>query len=359
MQYPFSAEFSGSSYNILKKAWSGERISAEEALILYNEGDTLQIQAVARELRNRRVSADSASYTMFRVINYTNRCIIRCAFCSFQSINKNDTYILTQEEVISKMEDAVSQGADQMFFQGGVHPDIPLSYYTGILSAVKEKFGQKMHIRAFSPVEILHLAKNNQMTVEEILKILKSAGLDSVPGAGAEILSERMRGILSPRKASVEEWLMVMQKAHEAGLRGSANIVFGSQETRAEIIEHLSHIRNLQDRTGGFHAFVIWSFQQQTEDFTVRYVSPDEYLKVLGISRIFLDNIDHIETSLLVQGPVLGALALHSGADDISSVVIEENVLENHSFTKESDARSFLENNGFRARRRDFNYKYK
>jgi cyclic dehypoxanthinyl futalosine synthase len=358
MEFPFTDRFSGECYNILKKAWEGERISSDEALVLYEKADFIQIQAVARELRNRKISGDSASYTMFRVVNYTNRCIIRCAFCSFQSTEKSDVYILTQEQIIRKMEEAVAQGADQMFFQGGVHPDIPLSYYTDILSAVKERFGKNLHIRAFSPVEIMHLAKNSGTGIQDLLGILKKAGLDSIPGAGAEILSERMRKILSPRKASVSEWLDVMSKAHEAGLRGSANIVFGSEEKPEEITEHLNHIRTLQDRTGGFHAFVVWSFQQQTEDFKVRYVSPQEYLKVLGISRIFLDNIDHIETSLLVQGPVLGALALHSGADDISSVVIEENVLENNSFTKESDARLFLRNNGFIPKRRDFDYIY-
>ncbi len=358
MNYPFSPEFSGSSYSVLKRAWEGNRISAEDLLILLKEGDSLQMQAVARELRNRIIPPETASYTMFRVVNYTNRCIIRCAFCSFQSTAKSDVYILSKEQVIRKMEEAVHQGADQLFFQGGVHPEIPLSYYTDVLSGVKERFPE-MHIRAFSPVELLHLSRNNKIPLEELLHILKESGLDSVPGAGAEILSERMRGILSPRKASVEEWIHVMEKCHEAGLKGSANIVFGSQETYEEIAAHFSHVRNLQDRTGGFHAFVVWSFQPQTENFEVRYVSPDEYLKVLAAARIFFDNIDHIETSVLVQGPVLGALALRSGADDISSVVIEENVLKNNAFTREEDARRFLSENGFLPRRRNFDYEYR
>jgi cyclic dehypoxanthinyl futalosine synthase len=202
------------------------------------------------------------------------------------------------------------------------------------------------------------MSKISGMEMPDLLRVLKEAGLDSVPGAGAEILSERMRKILSPAKATVDEWVHVMESCHREGLPGTANIVFGSEETREEVIEHLNIIRGIQDRTGGFLAFIPWTFQQQTKAFKMRKVPPHEYLKVLGISRIFLDNIDHIESSVMVLGPVLGGLALHAGADDISSIVIEENVLRNNTFTEEQDARNFLELNGFSPRYRDFDYNY-
>lgn len=215
-----------------------------------------------------------------------------------------------------------------------------------------------MHIRAFSPVEILNLEKITGLSLKEVLRILKQAGLDSVPGAGAEILTDRMRNIISPKKATTEEWVRAMETCHEAGLPGSANIVFGSEETREEVVEHLSVVRNLQDRTGGFLSFIPWTFQPQTKRFKVRAVPTQEYLKVLGICRIFLDNILHIETSVMVLGKGVGQLALTSGADDISSVVIEENVLRSYGLKTEKEAVKFLKEGGFTPKRRDLLYNY-
>ncbi len=344
--------------SILEKALRGNRITPEEALLLYNNGGYHQIAYVASELRNRKISSDQASYTLFRIVNYTDYCSIQCSFCSFKAKPDGDFYVLTPDQVLDKMSEAHQLGATQLFFQGGVHPGLPLDYYLEILQRVKERFGSTLHIRAFSPVELLHLAKNSGLALDDLLQRLKKAGLDSVPGAGAEILTERMRQILSPAKTSVSQWVEIMESCHRAHLPGSANIVFGSSETREEVIEHLSLVRDIQDRTGGFHSFVPWTFQQQTKDFYVRKVPPHEYLKVLGICRIFLDNIDHVEVSVMVVGAVLGALALHSGADDISSIVLEENVLRNNSFTSEEGARNFLIENGFTPRRRDFDYRY-
>ena len=344
---------------ILEKSLQGERISPEEALHLYRYGDFLEIQKTARELRGRKVDPETASYTMFRVVNYTDRCVIQCSFCSFKVRDAEECTLLGPEDVVEKMREAVNRNADQLFLQGGVHPELGLDYFRGVLSAVREEFGPEMHIRALSPVEVLHLARKEGLEIRETLRRLKETGLDSLPGAGAEILTERMRKKLSPKKASVAEWVEVMETAHSLGIGGSANIVFGSEETREEVIEHLDVIRKLQDRSGGLRAFVVWTFQTRTLSFPVRVVPPHEYLTVLGIARIFLDNIDHLETSLLVQGQELGALALRGGADDISSVVIEENVLENRTFTTEKEAVDFLTDNGFRPRRRDFDYNYR
>ena len=343
---------------ILEKALAGERISAPEALRLYEEADFLRLASGARDLRRERLGDDVATYTMFRVVNYTNFCNVDCHFCSFmESYGSERGYVLDQDAVVEKMREAVEIGANQMFLQGGVFEELGLDYYTGIIRAVKERLGSQVHIRAFSPVELLSLEKTTGMPLAEVLGELKAAGMDSVPGAGAEILTDRMRRILSPKKSPVSEWVRVMETCHEEGLPGSANIVFGSEETRAEVIEHLEVVRSLQDRTGGFLSFIPWTFQQQTKKFKVRTVPAHEYLKVLAICRIFLDNIDHIETSLMVLGQGVGSLALHAGADDISSIVLEENVLRSYGLKSEQKAREFIADSGFRPAKRDFYYR--
>ncbi|EJO71700.1 MULTISPECIES: cyclic dehypoxanthinyl futalosine synthase [Leptospira] len=343
---------------ILEKALDGNRISPEEALALYREGDHLKIMATARSLREKILSHQYASYTMFRVVNYTNYCNVECSFCSFMDeIGNGKGYVLSVEEILEKMDYAVGEGADQMFLQGGVYPDLSFDYYLDVISAVKKKYPY-MHIRAFSPVEIINLEKITGLPLKEVLQILKQTGLDSVPGAGAEILTDRMRNIISPKKATTEEWVRAMETCHEVGLPGSANIVFGSEEIQEEVIEHLNVVRNLQDRTGGFLSFIPWTFQPQTKRFKVRAVPTQEYLKVLGICRIFLDNILHIETSVMVLGKGVGQLALTSGADDISSVVIEENVLRSYGLKTEKEAVKFLKEGGFVPKRRDLLYNY-
>ena len=342
---------------ILEKAVDGERISPAEALELYNSADFLKVIAAAREIRNRRCNPSVVTYTMFRIINYTSFCDVNCSFCSYhEPIGSPSGVILTAEEIVEKMREAVALGANQMFLQGGVNPGIPFDYYLDVIRRVKEIFGRHIHIRAFSPSEILGMEKLTGMPLRQLVQQLKSAGVDSVPGAGAEILSDRMRAILSPKKGSVSDWVRVMETCHEEGLPGSANIVFGSQETREEIIEHLRIVRALQDRTRGFLAFIPWTFQEQTEKFHVRDVPAHEYLKVLAICRIFLDNIPHIEASILVLGKGTGSMALHSGADDISSVVIEENVLTSHGLNTEEKARAFIYENGFTPAKRDLLY---
>lgn len=352
----FSFSPSDPSDAILLRAAEGKRISPEEAIVLYKEGDFLKIQMVARSLREKIRPHTQASYTMFRVVNYTNYCNVECSFCSFMDeIGNGKGYVLSKEDILQKMDYAVEEGADQMFLQGGVYPDLPFDYYLDVIRTVKSKY-PKMHIRAFSPVEIINLETITGKPLKEVLLILKEAGLDSVPGAGAEILTERMRQIISPKKATVSEWVRAMETCHEVGLLGSANVVFGSEESEEEVIEHLSVVRDLQDRTGGFLSFIPWTFQPQTKRFKVRPVPTHEYLKVLGICRIFLDNIKHIETSVMVLGKGVGQLALYSGADDISSVVIEENVLRSFGLKTEKEARKFLTEGGFQPIRRDLLY---
>ena len=343
---------------ILISASEGKRITPGEALQLYKEADYLKVMSVARHLRDKVLSHEYASYTGFRVVNYTNYCNVECSFCSFMDeIGSGKGYNLTEKEILEKMDYSVQMGADQIFLQGGVNPELPYTYYLEILRSIRNKF-PKMHIRAFSPVEIINLEKITAKPLKEVLIELKEAGLDSVPGAGAEVLTERMRNIISPKKASVDEWVRAMETCHEVGLPGSANIVIGSEETKEEVIEHLNVVRNLQDRTGGFLSFIPWTFQPQTKKFFIRHVPTHEYLKVLGICRIFLDNISHIETSVMVLGKGVGELALYSGADDISSIVIEENVLRSFGLKTEKEAIKFLTGAGFQAKKRDLFYNY-
>jgi cyclic dehypoxanthinyl futalosine synthase len=343
---------------ILEKAAVGERISPQEALDLYNSADFLKVIAAAREIRNQRHDPSVVTYTMFRIVNYTTFCSVNCSFCSFHEPPGSDSGVtLSVDEIVRKMREAVAIGANQLFLQGGVNPEIPFDYYLSVLSTVKKTFGPGIHIRAFSPSEIIGMERKTGLSLREVLRELKSAGMDSVPGAGAEILSDRTRTILSPHKGSVSDWVRVMETCHEEGLPGSANIVFGSGETREEVIEHLRIVRELQDRTGGFLAFIPWTFQPQTGKFHIRNVPAHEYLKVLGICRVFLDNIPHIEASILVLGHSAGSIALHSGADDISSVVIEENVLESHGLDTEAKAREFIRESGFTPAKRDLLYR--
>ena len=344
---------------ILEKALAGARVDPEEALRLYREADFVKVMGTARRLREARVAAGAVTYTMFRVVNYTTFCNVDCSFCSFyEPMGSPRGETLSVGQVVDKMHEAVLSGADQMFLQGGVNPELPFDYYLELLRAVKSQVGRHIHIRAFSPVELLGMEHLTGLPLAEVLGLLKEAGMDSVPGAGAEILTERMRRILSPKKASVEEWVRVMETCHNSGLPGSANVVFGSEETDAEVVEHLRVVRDLQDRTGGFLSFIPWTFQQQTRNFRTRAVPTHEYLKVLGLCRIFLDNIPHIETSVMVLGQGVGSLALYAGADDISSVVIEENVLKSYGLKTEEKARRFIEEAGFEPQRRDLLYRH-
>lgn len=332
--------------HILDRAIGGERISPEDALVLYREGDFLEIQRTARELRNRRLDPRTATYTVFRIVNYTNFCNVECKFCSFMDeIGSGQGYVLTVDQIREKMRESLEIGCDQMFLQGGVYPELPFDYYLEILEETR-KLGD-IHIRGFSPVELLSMERTFAMPLKDVLRRLKAAGLDSVPGAGAEILTERMRQILSPKKTSVEEWVRVMRECHQEGLKGSANVVFGSEESQEEVIEHLRVVRDLQDETGGFLSFIPWTFQRQTKKFHVRGVPATEYIKVLGICRIFLDNIEHIETSLMVLGTGVGCIALNAGADDVSSVILEENVLRSYGLKSEQKMVDFIRESGF------------
>lgn len=342
---------------ILEKAEAGTRISPAEALVLLASPDWNPIVAAAHRVRLRLHDPSVVSYTAYRVINYTNFCDVDCSFCSFKDeIDSDRGYTLSMEEIAAKTEEAMALGADQVFLQGGVNPKLPLSYYLDALRMLSGRFS--VHVRGFSPVELARLAAKEGMPLPELLALLKDAGLGSVPGAGAEILTDRMRRILSPRKLSGEEWCHVMGECHKLGLPGSSNIVFGSVETVEDVCEHLTLIRDQQDRTGGFLSFIPWVFQPQTKKFTVRHVRGWEYLRLLAVSRLFFDNIANIEVSVLGMGKDLGELALYAGANDVNSIVIEENVLRSAGLKTLGAAEKFIREAGFTPRRRSLNYAF-
>ena len=342
---------------IIEHALSGQRISPEDALTLLQDDDWTSIAAAGHARRNQLHDPSVVSYTAYRVINYTNFCDVDCTFCSFKDeIDSDRGYTLTLDQIAAKTEEALALGADQIFFQGGVNPKLPLSYYLDAFIMLRDKY--KVAIRALSPIELKRLAENIRTPLPELLRILKNTGVGSIPGAGAEILTERMRDVLSPKKLSGEEWCAVMGECHLAGLPGSSNIVFGSVETPEDIVEHLRLLRDQQDKTGGFFSFIPWVFQAQTKRFPIRHVTGREYLRLLAVSRLFLDNIPNIEVSIMVMGKELAELGLTAGANDISSIVIEENVLKSSGLKTLRAAERFIQEAGFTPKRRTMNYEF-
>lgn len=342
---------------LLDKAVGGGRLSPEEALTLLRSPDWTRIAAAGKARRDAIHDPGRVSYTGFRVINYTNYCDVDCTFCSFKDeVGSQRGYTLSQDEISRKTEEALAQGVDQIFIQGGVNPELPLDWYLETLEMLTRR--HRVRVRGFSPIELKRLADKEGLPLPRLLGLLKDAGLGSVPGAGAEILTERMRRILSPKKLSGEDFCAVMGACHEAGLPGSVNIVFGSEESDEDIVEHFRLLRDQQDRTGGFLSFIPWVFQPQTKRFKVRHVKGWEYLRLLAVSRLFFDNIPHIEVSILVMGKELAELGLMAGADDINSIVIEENVLRSSGLKTLRAAERYITEAGFRPERRTLNYEF-
>lgn len=309
------------------------RITKSAALGLLKESDLLQLGEMADNTRKGMHREGIVTFVVDRNINYTNVCINKCRFCAFyRDADSPDAYRLTKEEIFKKIDETIALGGTQILLQGGLNPELDIDYYIDLLRSIKSRY--EINIHGFSPPEIYYLADRRNLTVRETLKILKDAGLDSVPGGGAEILSDRVREILSPRKIKTSLWLKVMEAAHLIGMRTTATMMFGSVEKPEDIIEHMDHIRSLQDRTGGFTAFIPWSFQPgntelvQSSEFKVSSsATAVEYLRILALSRIYLDNIKNIQASWVTQGLKIAQVALRFGANDFGSTMIEENVV--------------------------------
>jgi cyclic dehypoxanthinyl futalosine synthase len=315
-----------------------DRITPKEALKMLNKADLLELGLRADNIRKKLHPEGVVSFVVDRNINYTNVCINKCTFCAFwRNEGDSDAYILDRDTLFAKIEETLELGGTQILIQGGLHPDLDIDYYINLLRSIKKRFAINIH--GFSPPEICYMADSADLTLLEALEILKDAGLDSVPGGGAEILSDRVREILSPRKIKSSRWLEVMETAHRIGMRTTATMMFGSIETSEDIIAHLDAVRELQDRTGGFTAFIPWSFQPGNTELAAkqRIQNPKskiqnsstavEYLRVLALSRIYLDNIENIQASWVTQGLKLAQVALRFGANDFGSTMIEENVV--------------------------------
>jgi cyclic dehypoxanthinyl futalosine synthase len=306
----------------------GGRITADEALFLYEHAPTYWLGRMADGVRERKHPEGFVTYIIDRNVNYTNVCVARCNFCAFyRPVGHADGYVLGFDEIFRKIDETIAVGGVQLLLQGGHNPDLPLQWYEDLFRAVKQRYaGFKLH--ALSPPEVIHLSRMSRLTVPEVVQRLIAAGLDSIPGGGAEILVDRVRKLLNCYgKASADDWLDVMRHAHHAGLRTTATMMYGTVETAEERIEHLIRLRTLQDETGGFTAFIAWSYQPDHTERGGSEATGIEYLRTLALARLVLDNFDNLQASWVTQGGKVGQLSLAFGANDMGSVMIEENVV--------------------------------
>ncbi|MBB0245390.1 dehypoxanthine futalosine cyclase [Streptomyces alkaliphilus] len=315
---------------VLDRAAEGGRISPEEALELYRHAPLHALGSAADAVRRRRYAGTEhiATYIIERNINYTNACVTACKFCAFYAPPKSeDVWVRDLSDILRRCEETVRLGGTQIMFQGGHHPDFGVEYYERHFSAIKEAYPQLV-IHSLGASEVDHMARISGVGPEEAIRRLKEAGLDSFAGAGAELLPERPRTAIAPLKESGERWLEIMEIAHRSGVESTTTMLMGTGETNAERIEHLRMIRDVQDRTGGFRAFIPYTYQPQNNKLRGRtQATVFEYLRMIAVARLFLDNVAHIQGSWLTTGKEIGQLSLHYGADDLGSVMLEENVV--------------------------------
>jgi cyclic dehypoxanthinyl futalosine synthase len=312
------------------KVRAGERISAEEALLLHDRADLPTLGLLSDLVRRRKHPEPIVTYVVDRNLNPTNVCVTDCGFCAFYRRPKAEgAYVLERDEIVRKMQELADLGGRQVLMQGGHHPYLKTAWYAELFADLRARF-PRINLHALSAPEVDHLAKLDKRPVEAVLRELIAAGLGSLPGAGAEILVERVRAIIAPKKTSTERWLEVHRRAHELGLRSSATMMFGHVETAAERIEHLARLRELQDETGGFTAFACWLMQPDGVPEQASYPSratPAVYLRVQALSRIFLDNFDNVQTSYVTAGLKMAQVTLRYGCNDFGGTMLEENVV--------------------------------
>ena len=345
---------------ILNKSIAGERITADEGLMLLQSHDLAAIGSAADQVARRLHPENVRTYNIDRNINYTNVCTAVCHFCAFYRGPKSDEgYVLSTEQVLEKIGETVELGGNQILMQGGLHPKFKLEWYEDLLRSIKSEFPE-VNIHAFSPPEFHHFTKVNNLSIEEVLRRLKEAGLGSIPGGGAEILVDRVRSELTRGKVMTDDWLNVMRAWHKMGGKSTATMMFGHVETLEERIEHLERLRQLQDETGGFTAFICWTFQPDNTDLSdVPASGSFEYLKTQAIARLYLDNFPNIQSSWVTQGLKIGQLAMLFGANDMGSLMIEENVVAEAGtvhYLSLDQIRDSIEELGFEARQRDVFY---
>lgn len=345
---------------IAEKVYADKRISAEDALFLFGYHDLGALAALANYRREQRTDPNVVTYIIGRILNYTNVCWVRCKFCAFYRVPGHDEgYLLSDEEILDKVRDTVEKGGVEILFQGGLNPKLKIDYYEGIFAKIMREFPNVI-LHALSPAEIIYIAHISKLTLSESLERLKGAGLHSIPGAGGEILVDRVRKIIAPYKDTTEEWLHCMRTAAAIGIKSTASMMFGHVETHGDRVEHLGRIRDLQDECAPFRAFITWSFQPEDTNLPIdRKASGYEYLRTLAVSRIFLDNIDNMQLSILTQGPKIAQIGLGYGANDFGSVMIEENVVSaagNKFIVDANEFERLIVDAGYTPKRRNTRY---
>ena len=344
---------------ILMKLEAGERLSREEGVALLRGGELIELGMLADSVRQRLHPEPVVTYIIDRNINYTNVCTAQCAFCAFyRDLPSREGYVLGRQELRGKIEETIALGGNQILLQGGLHPDLGIEFYEELFRWMKSSW-PRLWIHGLSPAEVKHIERVSRLTTGEALRRLIAAGLDSIPGGGAEILSDRVRNIIGIAKGSTADWLSVMEIAHGLGMRTTATMMFGHVETLEERIEHLLHLRALQDRTGGFTAFIAWTFQPANTAIGGDEVTSFEYLRTLAVARLMLDNFPNLQASWVTQGGKIGQVSLRFGANDFGSLMIEENVVSAagaHFRLTEAEIARAIKDAGFVPKRRTMHY---
>jgi cyclic dehypoxanthinyl futalosine synthase len=308
-------------------------MTKEEAIDLIKNASLIELAQKASAVKAKLHPKKVTTFIVDRNINYTNVCWVDCKFCAFYRHDKeDDSYVLKEDEISRKIEELLAIGGTQILFQGGVHPKLKIDYYENLVDFIHKKYPQ-VTIHGFSAIEIDYISRISKISYSEVLSRLKEKGLSSIPGAGAEILSDRVRDIIAPKKLDSSNWLKVHEEAHKLNIKSTATMMFGTVETDEEIVEHLDMIRNLQDQTSGFRAFIMWSFQSDNtklieEQPQITPTSSNRYLRLLAVARLFLDNFPNIQSSWVTQGSYIGQMALKFGANDLGSTMMEENVVK-------------------------------
>ena len=345
---------------IADKVRQGGRLDRDEALALYLNAPTSLLGELADGIRARKHPERVVTYIIDRNVNYTNICVARCNFCAFyRPVGSGEGYVLGFDEIFRKIDETIELGGGQLLLQGGHNPDLPIEWYEDLFRAVKNRY-PAFRLHALSPPEVIHLTRLSHLTVAQVIERLVAAGLDSIPGGGAEILVDRVRKVLNCYgKATADEWLGVMRQAHRAGLRTTATMMYGHVETVDERLEHMFRLRELQDETGGFTAFITWSYQPEHTELGGFEATGIDYLRTLALARIVLDNFENLQASWVTQGGKVGQLSLAFGANDMGSVMIEENVVRaagDAYCMDEIEIVRNVENAGFAAKRRNMHY---
>jgi cyclic dehypoxanthinyl futalosine synthase len=341
-----------------KKVRAGERLTREEGVALLRDGDLLELGALADAVRRRLHPEPVVTYIIDRNINYTNVCTAQCAFCAFyRDQPSKEGYLLNKKQLAHKIEETLALGGNQILLQGGLHPDLGIEFYEELFRWIKGTY--PIWIHGLSPAEVQHIRRVSSLSLDDTLKRLIAAGLDSIPGGGAEILSDRVRQIIGIHKGTTQDWLEVMEGAHRLGMKTTATMMFGHVETLEERIDHLLHLRDLQDRTGGFTAFIAWTFQPENTALAGDELTSFQYLRTLAVSRVFLDNFPNVQASWVTQGPKIGQISLRFGANDFGSLMIEENVVSAagaHFRLTEAEIARNIKDAGFVPKRRTMKY---